>query len=196
MTIFHLIRHGENDLLRHAIAGRSPGVRLNEAGREQAERIAAYFSATPPRHLFSSPLERAMETAEPLARKTGLKINVSDAVLEVDFGDWTRKSIEELDQLETWRQWNSFRAGGQIPNGETMIAVQRRMVGELERLRRAYPDSTVAIFSHGDPIRAAVVYYLGMPLDFILRLQANPGSISTLAINDWGAQLRGFNLVP
>ncbi|HWH67867.1 MAG TPA: histidine phosphatase family protein, partial [Candidatus Sulfotelmatobacter sp.] len=96
MTIFYLIRHGENDWVGKAIAGRSPGVHLNAAGRQQAEQLAKQLAAHPIQQLFSSPLERARETAEPLARRLGLEVQIAPALTEMDFGQWTGKTLAEL----------------------------------------------------------------------------------------------------
>ena len=194
MTQFYLIRHAANDTLGREIAGRAPGVHLNEAGRAQATRVAEALSTLPITHIYSSPLERCQETAQPLADRLKVPVAISEALNEVDFGDWTRKSLEELSRLEAWRQWNGFRSAGQIPNGESMIQVQSRVVSEVERLRRLHPNSPVALFSHGDPIRAALTWYLGMPLDMLSRLEVFPGSVCVLSVGDWDAKIRALNL--
>ena len=194
MTQIYLVRHGATDSLGREIAGRSPGIHLNERGRAQAARVAEALATLPITHLFSSPLERCRETAQPLADRLKLPVTLCEAANEVDFGDWTRKSLEELNQFEGWKQWNGFRSAGQIPNGESMIQVQARIVGELERLRRVHPDASLAFFSHGDPIRAALTWYLGMPLDLLARLEVFPGSVCVLSVNDWDAKIRALNL--
>lgn len=192
-TTFHLIRHADNDLVGDRLAGRTPGVHLNAVGRAQAERLAERLASTPIDVLFSSPLERTRETAQPLARKLGLEVQLSDALLEINFGDWTSQSFRELDRLESWKQWNTFRSAGRAPNGESMLEVQARFVGEMERLRRRFPNRTLALFSHGDPLRAAIVYYLGLSLDLLLRLELSTASITTLAIDDWGVRFLRIN---
>ena len=194
MTQFYLIRHAATDTLGREIAGRSPGVHLNEPGRAQAARVAEALGTLPITHLYSSPLERCRETAQPLADRLKLPVTASEALTEVDFGDWTRKSLEELGRLDAWRQWNGFRSAAQIPNGESMVQVQSRIVAELERLRRLHPKTPVAIFSHGDPIRAALTWYLGMPLDLLSRLEIFPASVCVLSVSDWEARIRALNL--
>ena len=193
MTTFFLIRHGENDFVGKKIAGRMPGVHLNAHGKQQAEQLMEKLSRASIQKIFSSPLERAMETAEPLAGKLGLNIQTCDAFLEIQFGDWSGKSFAELESDCRWRQWNSFRSATRIPNGETMIEVQSRFVGELERIRAENPNERIAIFSHADPIRAALMHFLGMPLDFIHRLEIDPASISILKMGDFGAQVSRVN---
>jgi probable phosphomutase (TIGR03848 family) len=194
MSRFYLIRHGENDLVGHAIAGRSPGVHLNAAGRQQAERIAQRLSSHPIDKIVSSPLERSRETAAPLAKRLHLEIEIRENLIEANFGEWTRKSIEELDRDPRWRQWNCFRSGSRIPGGESMLEVQARMIGEVERLRREHPGKTLALFSHGDPIRSILTYYLGMPLDLLLRISMSTASLSIVRIEDWGPQVECMNV--
>lgn len=193
MSTFYLVRHGENDLVGGAIAGRSPGVHLNAAGRQQAERLAEHLARRPLRHIFSSPLERARETAEPLARRLNLPVQTSEALIEIDFGDWTRKRIAELDQTEEWRRWNTLRSVGRVPHGESMLEVQARFVGKLESLRRQFPADSIGIFSHGDPLRAAIVYYLGLPLDLLLRLEVSTASVTIFDVDDWSARFQCVN---
>ncbi len=193
MTTFLLIRHAENDLVGHSIAGRSPAVHLNPRGREQARHLAASLHEAGIQYIVSSPLERTRETAEPLAQKLGLEIEFAEALKEIDFGDWTGKRVAELDLLSEWQQWNTWRSLGRIPNGESMWEVQARIVGEIERLRRRFPAHKVAIFSHGDPIRAAITYYLGMPLDMLLRLEISSASVTTFVVDDWHVRFHGIN---
>ena len=166
---------------------------LTPEGKKQAEQLAERLNKFSIKAVFSSPLERAIETAEQLARKLGLKIEISEQFKEIDFGDWTGKTFEELEGNEGWKQWNRFRSAAQIPNGERMLDVQARVVGELERLRRVYPDGTVAVFGHGDPIKAALIYYLGLPLDHLLRLETNPAGFSEVRISDWHVQVVRLN---
>src|SRR5688572_6091290 len=134
MTKFFLIRHGSNDFLGKGIAGRKEGVSLNEEGRCQAERLAEKLARGTVHHIFSSPMQRCRETAAPLAKKLKLEIQISESLNEVDFGDWTGRPLDDLRKLDTWKQWTSYRSGCQIPNGETILRVQERMVAELHRL--------------------------------------------------------------
>ncbi len=193
MTTIHLIRHGTNDYVGKAIAGRVPGLSLNREGQKQAERVAARLGKESIAAIFSSPLERAVETAVPLAKRLGLDIQISEALNEVDFGDWTKQSFEQLNALPRWQQWNSFRSGTRVPDGEMMAEVQSRMVKEVYRVRREYPEETVALFSHGDPIRSVLAYYLGVPLDLFQRIEVDPATINTLLISDEGAKVAGLN---
>jgi probable phosphoglycerate mutase len=196
VTTFFLIRHGANDFVGEKIAGRMPDVHLNAKGKQQAERLAEKLSRKPIQKIFSSPLERAIETAEPLAKKLDLKIQISDAFNEIDFGDWTGLSLEQLAPFPKWQQWNSFRSGTRIPNGELIVEVQSRMVKQIELIRREFPNGAVAIFGHGDPIKSALFYFLGLSLDSFQRIEISPASVSELAINDFTAQVLRINAAP
>ena len=185
MTTFYLIRHASNDyLVQNKIAGWLPGIHLNEKGRAEAEALAARLAHEPIRAIYSSPLERAAETAEPLARKLGLKTIISQGLGEIPFGEWTDQPVPELDKIEHWRRWNSFRSGTQLPTGETMIDAQTRIVREMLRLRPVHPSEAIALVTHGDPIKAAVAYWIGSPLDLFLRIEIKPASVTIITLDE------------
>jgi probable phosphomutase (TIGR03848 family) len=186
MTTFLLIRHGLCDSVGRAIAGRAPGVHLNHTGQAQAEALAHRLAGIPIAAVYSSPLERARETATPLAKRQGKSVAIVPELNELDFGDWTGRTLAELDQADGWREFNAFRSGTRIPGGELMSDVQSRAVGALERLARWHGDATVAAVSHGDVIRAMLTYFLGMPLDLLQRLEIAPASISVVRFDRYG----------
>lgn len=196
MAVFYLARHGSNDYLGKALAGRLPGVSLNEEGRLQAERLGEKLGEAGIQRIITSPLERARETAEPLARRLNIEPEVIEDFLEVGFGDWNGATMADLGKSEHWAFYNSYRSGTRPPNGELILEIQARFVRKLEELRCAHPETTFAIFSHGDPIRSALCYYLGMPLDFINRVEVSPGSYSILKLEKWGPQILTINSVP
>lgn len=193
MTTFLLIRHALNDTVGRLIAGRAPGVRLNADGRAQAESLAERLAGLPLTAVYSSPLERARKTAEPLARRHGLEVRISEAFNELDFGGWTGRSLFELEADEHWRRFNSFRSSTRPPGGETMLEAQARMIAGLERLRADSGDAKVAVVGHGDPIRAAVMHYAGIPLDLFLRVEISPASVSVLELSDYGPRILSLN---
>src|SRR5687767_2098663 len=110
-TTFLLIRHGLHELGGDIIAGRTPGVHLSDAGRTQADGLCARLADVSIDAIYSSPMERTIETAQPLATRRGLTVEHSPELLEIDFGDWTGKSLHELRGSPGWREWNSFRSG-------------------------------------------------------------------------------------
>lgn len=193
MTTFHLIRHGEKDADEQLIVGRTGGIHLNARGREQAAAIAERLRECPIRHVFSSPLERARETAAPLARARGVEVQVLEGLHEFDFGEWSGMSQQALRSLPEWRGFNSFRSGARPPGGEAMLEVQVRFVREMMRLGKEFPNDQIALVSHGDPLRAAVCYFLGMPLDLFQRIEISVASISVLTMDEQGAQLLWLN---
>jgi probable phosphoglycerate mutase len=186
MTTFALIRHASHALLGQTIVGRTPGVRLSLEGAGQAEALAERLQASSIRALYSSPLERARETAALIGARLRREVQIADELNEIDFGDWTNRTLADLHELEEWRRFNSFRSGSRIPNGESMLEVQDRMLRLLERLCAAHGDQTVALVSHGDVIKATLAHCLGLPLDLFQRSEISPASVSVVRIERHG----------
>ena len=193
MTTIFLIRHAETDAVGKWIAGWTPGVHLNRVGVTQADRLADRLATTQIRAIYSSPLERAIETAQPLATRLRLPIVEREPLGEIHFGNWTARALAELDADPEWRLFNSFRSAHRIPGGESMLEVQSRLVSELTCLAQRHPDETIAAVSHGDVIRAAVAHYLGAPLDLIVRFEISPASVTTLRLSEETAVLLCLN---
>lgn len=189
MTTFLLIRHGLTDAVGKQITGRLPGVHLNETGRKQAEELPQRLARWKIAALYSSPLERALETARPTAAQLKLEIQKTPALSEVDFGDWSGQTLDDLNQMPEWRMYNTFRSATRAPHGELMLEVQSRMVDELMRLAKGHPDQIVACFTHADSIRATLAHFLGTPLDLIHRLEVRPASINVVRLAEWGPQV-------
>jgi broad specificity phosphatase PhoE len=195
MTMFLLIRHALCDPVGRSIAGRQPGIHLNTEGVRQAQNLAERLAGLSLTGLYSSPLERALETARPIGLVQGLEVQPAPGLTEVDFGDWTGKPIAELDLLPAWRRFNQFRSGSRIPGGENMSEVLSRSLRELERLRALHPASNavVAIVSHGDVLRMVVTHALGMATDLLHRLELSPAAVSLLQLEDHGPRLLLLN---
>jgi probable phosphoglycerate mutase len=141
-------------------------------------------------------MERAQQTAAPLAAWLKLPVDVNPAFNEFDFGEWTMRSIHDLQGTPQWENFNRFRSATRVPGGETMLEVQSRFVHGMLALRDRFADGAVAIFSHGDPIRAAVNYFAGVPLDFWQRFEISVGSVTTIDLSDTHVQLQQVNEVP
>ena len=183
MTTFLLIRHALCDPVGKSIAGRTPGVHLNDDGRRQATVLAGRLGGLPVAAIRSSPLERATETAQPLAAALGLPVVQDTGLTEVDFGEWTGRTLPELDSLPEWRDFNERRSSTEIPGGETMAEVVSRSLATLEQVRRT-PDLTgrlVALVSHGDVLRILVAHCIGMDPNVIHRIEIAPASVSILS---------------
>ena len=197
MTWFYLIRHGSHGWLEKGIAGWQSGIHLSDRGREEVEKLAALFERSSIDLIYSSPLERTIETAEILGEKWNLHpVHISESLGEVHYGDWTGLTFEEIRSSKQWTNYNKFRSGASVPNGEFAIDVQHRIVSELLRLRDAYPDKKIAIVSHGDPLRLAILHFLGMSLDLIWRIEVDPASVSLIEVEKNYARVKFLNYRP
>lgn len=196
MTLFHLIRHGEHTLLGRMLVGRMPGVGLSERGRAEARWLGGRLAAEKIGALYASPMQRTRETAAILAEALGLPVGIREDVIELDYGEWTGATFDSVRNDPRWRLWSGHRSIATLPGGETMRAVQGRIVAALFDLCAAHPEETVAIVSHGDVIRAALLFALGMPLDFYARIEVAPASISTIRLDDGTLRVLALNERP
>ncbi len=172
-----------------------PGVLLNEDGRAQAVRLAAYFSGRSIAAVVSSPLARAQETAAPIAAALGLAVTTDAGLDEIDFGAWTGMAFEALQDLPAWQAWNQFRGTAPTPNGETMLEALARPLRTIARLHNAYRDGEVVLVSHQDVLKAVISHSLGAPLDLMQRIELAPASRSVLRVfADGSVQVDGVNL--
>jgi probable phosphoglycerate mutase len=194
MTTFYLIRHGNNDGIPHGgLSGRMPGIHLNASGGAQAQALAERLKESGIARVYHSPIERARETAEPLAARLSVPLCALDGVTEVDFGEWTGWSFAQLEKDPRWRAFNRMRSITRIPGGELMLEIQSRVVTSLERLRHEHPQERIAVVSHGDPIRAALVFYLGVPIDLMHGIHIDTASVSIVSADDGGVAVRCLN---
>ena len=194
MTTVLLIRHCVTDVVNTIIAGRAPGVRLNAKGEAQASELAAGLARVSIASVYSSPLERAIMTATPLAEQRGLEVIARPGLNEIDFGDWTGARFEDLGRLPLWQRFNVNRTAVRIPGGETMLEAQARAVSAFESIRLENAgNATVAVVTHGDIARSILCGYLGISLDLMLRIEISPGSVTTLVLDDLAARVIGMN---
>ncbi|GIV76353.1 MSMEG_4193 family putative phosphomutase [Litorilinea aerophila] len=183
-TYILLIRHGENDWVgSNRLAGRTPGVHLNERGRQQVQQLIELLSRQPVSAIYSSPLERCLETAQPVAEALGLPVITEEAVQEVDYGDWQGGELKALSQTPEWSLVQHHPSSFRFPGGESLREVQFRAVTAIERMRERHPNQLVAVFSHGDVIRTSLAHYMGTPLDLFQRIGIGTASISGLAFH-------------
>jgi probable phosphomutase (TIGR03848 family) len=183
-TLLLLVRHGATPTTGMVLPGRAPGLRLSARGREQAERVAERLDGLRLDGLYSSPLERACETAAPTAARTGLEVHEHAGLTECDFGDWTGAALADLSALPQWQTVQHNPSAFRFPNGESFVQMQARMVETLEVLRAASPGGVVVCFSHADPIKAALAHALGTHLDLFQRIVVSPGSVSAISFAD------------
>ena len=192
LTLF-LIRHGETDAVGKSIVGWQPGWPLNEMGRAQAERLAATLSQFPITAIYTSPLERAVQTANPIAAQQNLIPRLSNSLGEWRPGAWEGERIAELDRLPEWHRFNAFRTGVRPPGGESMLEVQVRMVQQIQCMEGQHGGEVVAAVSHAEPIRAALAHYMGVSLDLALRFEIGTASVSVVRIDAWGPKILSVN---
>ncbi len=181
MPTLLLIRHGENDFVGRKLAGRLPGVHLNEHGRQQAEMVAQALCKAPLKAIYSSPMERAVETAQPLAAALGLDVQLRPGLIELDYGRFQGRTFKQLRRTKLWKDVQGNPIVVRFPDGESFIEAQQRVAAELEAIIALHAeDEVVACFTHGDIIRLTVAHYLQMPLNAYQRLAANTASITVL----------------
>ncbi|HTX90655.1 MAG TPA: histidine phosphatase family protein [Anaerolineales bacterium] len=197
MTTLLLIRHGENEYLKkNRLPGQQAGIHLNERGRSQAAALAESLKKLPIKAIYSSSLERAVETIEPLAKELGLEIRLRPSLMDIHVGEWTGRSLKSLTRLKAWSTVQRAPSRFHFPGGESFLQAQERVVSELDAIAAAHKKGMVAVVFHADPIKLAVAYYLGLPLDNFQRLAIQPASVTILGMHEAGAGLLAMNLIP
>lgn len=199
MPLLLLIRHGENDYVKTGkMAGRIPGVHLNKHGQNQAQALAEALRDVPLKALYSSPLERAMETAAPIAAARGLDVIQEPDLMDTDIGKWEGRSWKALRLTKVWKVVQNAPSRFRFPEGESFMEAQTRYVNALERIvkRHHKPRDIVAVVFHADPIKLAVAHFIGLPLDQFQRLGCETGSLTALAVGEMGANLMKLNQSP
>lgn len=200
-------------LLRHArstangsgiLAGRSPGVELDEAGRKQATGLVDRLAQVPLAGLVCSPLLRCAQTLAPLAEARGLTPVTEDALSEVDYGEWTGRELKTLFSENLWSVVQQHPSAAVFPAGEGLAHVQTRAVAAVRahdaRITDEHgPRAVWALCSHGDVLKAIIADALGQHLDSFQRIVVNPASVSVvqytatrpfvLRVNDTGGEL-------
>jgi len=198
MPLILLIRHGENEYTRkHKLAGRLPGVHLNEHGQKQAQALADALKDVPLTAIYASPLERAMETAAPIAKATGLTIQKEKGLLETNVGDWQGRSLKRLYLHKHWKVVQRAPSRAHFPGGETFHDCQNRVVKAIDdSLAKHKAKDIIAFVFHADPIKVAVAHYIGLPLDQFQRLGCDTGSVTAIYLGEMGASLMKLNQRP
>ena len=199
MPLLLLIRHGENEYVKTGkLAGHLPGIHLNERGQKQAQALGEALAYVPLKAIYSSPLERAMETAEPIATSHKLEILQEPGLKDADVGKWQGKSLKVLRLTNVWKVVQQAPSRFQFPEGESFIDVQTRIADALEAIVRKHnkPKDIVAVVFHADPIKLAVSHFLGLPLDHFQRLSCDTGSVAAIHVSDIGANLIKLNQRP
>jgi probable phosphomutase (TIGR03848 family) len=194
VTRLLLVRHAQNDWVRTGkLAGRTPGVHLNEEGQRQAEALGQRLADKKIAAIYSSPLERAVETAEAIARHhSAISVQLEEGILEADFGQWAGQGLRKLSRTRLWGVVQHTPSAAQFPQGETIRAMQMRAVDALERIAASHSGSVVVV-SHADVLKAVVAHYAGMHLDLFQRIDIAPASISVVDLSYYGPRFVRLN---
>lgn len=185
MTVI-LLRHAHSmSNGSHTLAGRTPGVDLDDKGREQVAALVARVGSLPIRALVRSPLLRCERTLEPVAAALGLDPIVDERLTEVDYGDWTGRKIGDLVKEPIWALVQAQPSAAVFPGGEGLAAVQARAVAAVRehdrRLADEHGKDTLWLAcAHGDVIKAVVADALGIHLDGFQRITVDPASMSVI----------------
>jgi len=185
-TTVLLVRHGTTAKTGTILPGRAPGLHLSERGHEQARTAAERLGSLSrsPKAIYASPLERTRETAAPIAKTLGLPVKIDRGLLECDFGDWTGKKLALLNKKPEWQKVQHAPSTFRFPNGESFTEMQLRIWKCLETLATRHRGQTIVCVSHADPIKAAITYAQGVPLDLFQRTVISPCSVSALVLTN------------
>jgi probable phosphomutase (TIGR03848 family) len=173
-----LVRHAEAAVRPGRLAGWTPGLHLSEHGRGQAGRLAERLRPVRLAAVYSSPLERCVETAQAVAEGRGLDVSLEEGIGEVRFGSWQGRPYKVLAKTDLWRQVQVAPSNARFPGGESVRELQARAVDAVEAIRARHRRGAVAVVSHADTIKAIVAHYLGMHLDLFQRIVIAPASVT------------------
>jgi probable phosphoglycerate mutase len=187
-TTILLVRHGTTATTGTILPGRAPGLHLSERGVAQAEAVAVRLGELSKKAaaLYVSPLERARETATPIAKVLKLRPFIDRGLLECDFGTWTGKKLNLLSRKAEWKTVQNSPSTFRFPEGESFGEMQQRVWSTLEKLARTHRGRTIVVVSHADPIKAAVTYAQGVPLDLFQRTVISTCSVSAIGFTGGG----------
>lgn len=189
LTTVVLVRHATTATTGKRLYGQSPGHDLDEHGARQAEAVAARLEGHAIAAVYSSPLERAQQTAKPIARVAKVRIRTRRGLIEPDVGDWTGKSLGQLRRRKEWRVVQRAPSRFRFPGGESFRQLQQRAADEVEGLVREHPSEVIVCVSHADVIKVVVAHFIGLHLDLLQRLEISPASLTTLSLDPGGGTM-------
>lgn len=182
MTTLFLIRHGLTAITGKTLYGRTSGIPLDDRGRSQAEQLAERFASIRLTAIYSSPLERCMQTMEPLGAGQRLEVVPRADLVEMDAGTWTNRSLAQLRRTRLWRDVMERPSQFRFPEGESFAEALARSLAELQAIVVRHPQGRVAVGSHGDLIRMLVAHHAGAHLDLFQRTVVDPASVSVVRV--------------
>lgn len=195
-TLFLLVRHGQTSTTGKVLPGRARGLHLSETGRAEAEKVALRLSELKKvAAVYSSPLERARETAAPIAAALNTRVQIHKGLLECDFGDWTGAQLSALMKKPEWETVQRAPSSFRFPNGESFTEMQTRFVTTIDDIRSQHRGKVVVCVSHADPIKSAVAHAIGTHLDLFQRIVISTCSVSAIAFTDSGPVVLTVNSI-
>ncbi len=196
MTIVLLVRHGETDWVGKRLQGRLPGIHLNETGRKQAQETADALQHLPIHAIYSSPLERAMQTAQFLAEKKDLQVQETPGLIEMDYGTLTGKTFKQLWRINDWKRMVSPTNTDPFPGGDSVEDASNRVVSATQEIAGLWDENDlVACFTHADQIRLVVAHYLKLPLGGFHHLVVHTAAVSVVKVQAGFGQVIQMNQV-
>ena len=193
-TTILLVRHGQTPTTGRLLPGQAPGLHLSDDGKKQAEAAAARIAKLKRvTAIYASSLERARETAMPIARVRDLAVRIERGLMDLDVGRWTGERLDKVSKRPEWSTVQRHPSGFRFPDGESFMEMQTRMTDALARIVERHRGGVVVAVSHADPIKAALAHALGMHLDLFQRLNVAPGSITTIVYTSGPPMVLGMN---
>jgi probable phosphoglycerate mutase len=192
-TTVLLVRHGLTPTTGKILPGRMGGLHLSDAGRRQAEAVASRLAGVPVSAVYASQLERARETAAPIARARGVEVRIERGLADIDYGEWTGIRIWRATRRREWRAIQEHPSGFRFAGGESFVEMQARVTRAIAGLVERHRGGVVVAVSHADPIKAAVAHALGTPLDLFQRIMVAPASVTAVAYRPAGATVLTVN---
>jgi probable phosphomutase (TIGR03848 family) len=191
-TLVLLVRHGLTPTTGKILPGQAPGLHLAEEGQRQASVVAARIDRLPKiEAIYASQLERARETAAPIARARGLAVRIDRDLADGDVGE----KLWRLARKPEWQVVQRHPSGFRFPGGESFTEMQTRVTSALARMVARHPGSVVVAVSHADPIKAAVAHALGIHLDLFQRIMIAPCSVTAIGYHRHGPVVLTVNSV-
>lgn len=193
-TTVLLVRHAHTDALERWLCGRRPGISLSAAGQRQATALGrALGSVYSLSAIYSSPLARAHMTAIAIALPQSCPVSTRHDLVDIDFGEWTGRTFVELDRDPRWQAFNRTRSAASVPGGEQPAAAQARIAGALTSIVALHPRRTIAVVTHAELVRMALMRCLSMSLDAHDEIAIAPASVSAVVLGRGTARVLYVN---
>jgi probable phosphoglycerate mutase len=183
VTTLFLIRHGLTAQTGKTLYGRAKGIGLDDRGRAQAEALIERFEGVRVSAIYTSPLERCVQTVEPLAAARRIALQRRAALIEMEAGTWTGRPLAQMRRTKAWRVLLDTPSAFRFPDGESFPEAQARAIDELTRIAERHPRGNVVVATHGDIARMLVAHYAGVHLDRFQRTIVDTAGVSVVHLD-------------